>query len=138
MSSEASREKLERDAATARALYAAWNTGGVETMVADFWHPDIVWYDAPEFPDSRTHRGRDAVAQLMRRHVAMVGHFQLAVVDVRPARQAVIAELAFEARGETSGLPMQTPLWHVLEFRDDRVIRCQMFLDGERARRAAA
>ena len=129
---------MQREAERARQLYEAWNEGGVDAMVADFWHEDIVWHDAPDFPDSTTHEGREAVAQYLRGIVGVVGHFHLTVGDVQPADDAVVAELTLEGQGGASGLPVSTPLWHVLEFRDDRVIRCRAFLDGDRAQAAAA
>jgi ketosteroid isomerase-like protein len=52
---------IEANLALARRVYELWNTGGVEAF-EQVWALDVVYHEAPEFPDTGVLRGAEAFA----------------------------------------------------------------------------
>src|SRR3979411_1688832 len=62
-----------------RALLDAWNRGGEDDAVLDFYDPDAVYYSSEDEPDTGVYRGRAAIRELMRMWRDMFSDFSFDV-----------------------------------------------------------
>lgn len=127
-------EIVETNVALARRVYELWNRGGVEEFQT-VWAPDIVFYEAPEFPDTGVVRGTDAFAAYNRDLVETVGHFQWQVRSLEGRGEYVLSTLEVSIEGASSGAAVTRPLFHVARYRDGRLLEMRSYLDGDQARR---
>jgi ketosteroid isomerase-like protein len=124
-------------AAGLRAGIGRWNEGALDSAPT-IWHEDIVWEEAPEWPDSGTWRGLDATVERMRERLSLLGDVKLEVLEVETRAPFAMIEVEVRGVGASSGAPALNRTFWVFEFaRDDgRVIRWREFLDRGQAEAA--
>jgi len=126
------------DHATARQMFAGWNSGNVERMT-EFWTEDgdWIWEDPPDLPDARVLRGREAVEAHLRDLIGTLGEMEITVEELADLDDELFAVTHFTVKGAESGIRMDSPMFHLVEFDDGRVRRYRTFTDREQAMRAA-
>jgi ketosteroid isomerase-like protein len=105
-------------------LYQASEEGGVDAMVRDVWHRDIVWHDPPDFPDAAITRGAAAVAEHLRLRLEAIGRASVVVDDVWSLGDgdAVLVALSLSTGGKSSGVALPpVPLFQILRFEEGRL-----------------
>src|SRR4051794_7740640 len=96
--------------------YDGWNEGGPDAMVRHVWHPEIVWHDPPDAPDSSVLHGAEAVARHMSDRFEAIG---AATVKVERAwsvgsGETILVELSLRSGGQSSGVELAGPLIHLI------------------------
>ena len=126
------------DLATTREMFAAWNDSDVDRMT-DFWTEDgdWTWEDAPEIPDRRVVRGREAVEAHLRDLTSLIGGLHLEIESLTTVGDEVLAEAHFDVAGARSGVKFVDDSFHLIRFEDGRVRRYRMFTTREQALAAA-
>ncbi len=116
--------------------FQRWNQGALDDVDV-LWHEDLVWEEAPLFPDSGTHEGRDACVARMRERFDLLGAVKLEVVDLEVRRTFVLIEVVVRGEGATSGVPAEAREFFLWELADDgRVLHWREFLEREPAEAA--
>jgi ketosteroid isomerase-like protein len=130
------------DAATERVLaglregFGTWNAGALESA-ATIWHDEIVWVEAPHFPDAGTHRGRDACVARMRERLDLLGDVRIELLGAERSGRRFLVEAIVTGEGSASGAPASQHEYWVYEFADDRRVRVWLeFFDREPAEAA--
>ena len=119
-----------------RAGHARWNRGVLEGAER-FWHEDLVWEEAPLFPDAGVRRGRDACVARIRERISLLGNVKIEIGEVEVQEGRALVEAAVRGRGATSGAPAETKEYFVYDFADDgRIVRWREFLEREPAEAA--
>ena len=75
---------------TVRAVFAAWNAGDMEALLADV-HPELVYHPRADEPDPSPHVGRDAFERLVRGFVDSFSDVTLEVLELIDVGDHVIA-----------------------------------------------
>ena len=114
----------------------AWNTGDVD-LWAHHLPKDFEWHDAPDVPDRRVHRGREAVVAYLRELVEVIGQFEIDLDDVTEVGEdEVVATFRINVHGRQSGVTLQIPWVHVMEFRGGRPVCVRNFQERAQALKA--
>jgi ketosteroid isomerase-like protein len=115
--------------------FERWNQGALGD-VERLWHEDLVWEEAPLFPDSGRHEGRDACVARMQERFDLVGTVKLEVVDLE-VRELVLIEVIVRGEGTLSGVPAEGREYFVWRLADDnRVLHWREFFRREDAEAA--
>jgi ketosteroid isomerase-like protein len=125
---------VQTNAELARRAYALWNASGLEAYVEQFVAPDIVFYDAPEVPDTGIFRGTEEFVARLRAIVEPIGHFQLEVRSLEERGDYLLAGLEISAKGSRSGIALAGPQFHVSRWADGRMHELRVYGDGDQAR----
>lgn len=129
---------VEANLAMMRRAYEIWNAQGpegLEVLLAQFWAPEILFYEAAEFPDTGVFHGADAVADHLRGVIEAGGPLPLKVHSLEGRGAYVLAELEITMEGASSGAVATTRLFHLARLKGgDRVVELRSYLDGARAR----
>ena len=80
----------------ARAAFAAWNAGDLDTVFA-LYHPEIVYHPRVDEPDPSPHVGRDAVEELTNGFVDAFSEVTFEVLELIDAGDHVIASTVLHA-----------------------------------------
>jgi ketosteroid isomerase-like protein len=123
----------EHPAVRARRFFEIWNTEGIQPAVERSWDPEIVWTEAPEFPDSAVHRGREACVRRMRERFEFVGRVEIEVVDAWGDERRVLIEAIVHGRGPASGAPITNREFFLMELADGLATTFREFLDRDQA-----
>lgn len=126
---------VEENLALMRRGNELWNTDGVEAVAARIWAPDIVFRDAPEFPDARVHHGVEAVLARMHEFIE-AGAGQIGVRSLEGGGDWVLAKLEMRALGPASGAPVTAPYCNLVRFEAGRAREIRAYMDDDEARRA--
>ena len=106
---------------TVRAVFAAWNAGDMEALLADV-HPELVYHPRADEPDPSPHVGRDAFERLVRGFVDSFSEVTLEVLEVIDAGDHVIASTVLHAvlhgQGSASGAGVSDAYVFVYKLRD--------------------
>jgi ketosteroid isomerase-like protein len=111
-----------------------WNTGGVEAS-KQIWASDIVFYEAPEFPDTGVFRGVEALAAHAREQIEAAGHYQFKLLSLEGRGDYVLTALAVSIEGTSSGAAVTTPFFQVARYGGGRLLELRSYLDRDQARR---
>jgi ketosteroid isomerase-like protein len=111
-----------------------WNTGGVEAS-KQIWAPDIVFYEAPEFPDTGVFRGVEALAAHASEQIEAAGHYQFKLLSLEGRGDYVLSALAVSVEGTSSGAAVTTPFFQVARYGSGRLLELRSYLDGAQAKR---
>jgi ketosteroid isomerase-like protein len=116
--------------------FERWNQGALGDAER-LWHEDLVWEEAPMFPDSGTHHGRDACVARMRERFDLLGTVKLEVVDLEVHDELVLIEVIVRGEGTLSGAPAEGREYFVWRLADDnRVLHWREFFRREEAEEA--
>lgn len=117
-----------------REFYDAWNDAGVDAMRERYWDPAIEGREDPVVPDAAVYRGHEGMVRWMSRLIDVFGEFKVRPEEVVEHEGRYLVKLRLEGRGSGSGVPVEEPIFHVVDLGGDgKVVRLQNFLDRERA-----
>ena len=104
-----------------RAVFAAWNAGDMEALLADV-HPELVYHPRADEPDPSPHVGRDAYERLAYGFVDSFSEVTFEVLEVIDAGDHVIAATVLQAvlhgQGSASGAGVSDTYVFVFKLRD--------------------
>jgi hypothetical protein len=126
---------VKANLALARQANELWNTGGVEAHVEQVWAPDIVFYEAPEFPEPGVFRGAEALAAHAREQIEAVGHYKFKQLSLEGRGDWVLQAFEVSIEGVSSGAAVTTPFFQVSRWGGGRLIELRSYLDRDQARR---
>ena len=110
---------------TVRAVFAAWNAGDMEALLADV-HPELVYHPRADEPDPSPHVGRDAFERLVRGFVDSFSEVTFEVLELIDAGDHVIASTVLHAvlhgQGSASGAGVSDTYVFVYKLRDGLVV----------------
>jgi ketosteroid isomerase-like protein len=126
------------DHETARQMFARWNSGNVDRMT-EFWAEDgdWIWEDPPDVPDARVLRGREEVEAHLRDLIEILGEMSMTIEEMADVDDELMVVTRFTTRGAQSGIQIDVPMFHLVDFEGGRVHRYRTFTDREQAMRAA-
>ena len=108
-----------------RAVFAAWNAGDMEALLADV-HPELVYHPRADEPDPSPHVGRDAFERLVRGFVDSFSEVTLEVLELIDAGDHVIAStvlhVVLRGQGSRSGAGVSDTYVFVYKVRDGLVV----------------
>lgn len=119
------------DEADIRRAYEQFNDRGL-AATPDFWHPDIVYHEAPDFPGGGTYRGIEAVRRRFEEYLEVLGSARAegGRVEIRGDRAAWTVRF----HGHTAaGLPHDHTWGYLGRFEDGLVIECRAFYEPDAA-----
>ena len=110
---------------TVRAVFAAWNAGDMEALLADV-HPELVYHPRADEPDPSPHVGRDAYERLVYGFVDSFSEVTVEVLEVIDAGDHVIAStvlhVVLHGQGSASGAGVSDTYVFVYKLRDGVVL----------------
>jgi len=118
--------------------YEAWNRRDFDAAV-EIGDPEIEWtmVGTTRFPGTEgTYHGHEGVREFWRVFIEPWAEFRIEVEETRAAGDLVVAFVRFHAKARQD-LELEAPFVHLLEFRDDKVIRFRSFDDRAEALEAA-
>ena len=124
----------EANLALVRSVFDAWTAGD---------YTDVSWADpAIEFviqgPAAGTYHGIRAMTRVFRDWLTAFEEFSVEAIAFEAHGDAVFTEARFHGRGKASGMPLEALRGaNVFVIRDGRVVRLELHLDVELARRRA-
>ena len=129
-------EAMSQDAELARRAFEAWNEGGAESL-KNFLAEDFEFHDAPQLPDGRVVRGRDAAAAYLANQAEVIGDMRFTIVGVEERGRNVVLRMELAVEGAESGLVVPGELTQVVEVADGRLQRARVFFAWAEALEAA-
>jgi ketosteroid isomerase-like protein len=110
----------------------AANRRDIEALLAEL-DPDVEWHSAlTMLGGDAVYRGHEGVRQFLR-EVWDVLDTEFEFPEVRDVGDQVVALGQARGRGRGSGVPAETPLGYVVDFRCGKAIRIRSYLDPEEA-----
>jgi ketosteroid isomerase-like protein len=98
--------------------------------VFDVCDPEVEFHEDPKFPDAQVYRGRDEIERNYREFTASFEYYRYEIEDLRDAGgDKVMAVLRERARGKASGLTVDRRSGWVTTFRNEKVLRFEIYLD---------
>jgi ketosteroid isomerase-like protein len=122
----------EANLALVRRIFEDWRA-------ADY--SDVGWADPQieffsEGPQGGVHHGIEAMSRAFRAWLDAFEEFGVEPVGFEASGDAVLVEVRFSGRGKTSGMPLDSLRGaNVFVIRDGRVVRLELHIDFDRARR---
>jgi ketosteroid isomerase-like protein len=119
----------------------AWNRGDFEPWIAGF-APDCEWYPTTEgglVGESAPIRGHDGLRGFAREANELWKHFRIEVTDLLLRGRLTLLVGRWGARGRSSGVDVETPMFWVTERNDaGKGVLSKSFVDLDEALAAAA
>jgi ketosteroid isomerase-like protein len=101
-------------------------------------HPDVVWLDPPDAPDSGTHRGVGDIRRLFEELLETGENWRVQVDSIETVGQnRVLMRGRSVFVGRVSGFPVEDPLFQLFELEESSVRRVQTFRSTTDALEAA-
>jgi ketosteroid isomerase-like protein len=126
-------ETVDANLAITRRWYEEWNSEGLPGFER-VWAPDIVLYEAPEFPETGVFRGAEALANHVRELLEGGGHFKMVPRSLEGRGDYVLSAVEVSVEGPSSGAAVTTPIFQLMRYRGGRLQELRDFLDGDQAR----
>ena len=133
-----SEENVERLQALQRGT-EAFNRRDAEGMIEEL-DAEIEWKDGIQVllgGKEQTFHGHEGVRDLVREQDELFSEFSTEYSEVREQGGKVVAIGVFRTRGRRSGVPMESPLATVIEFKGAKAVRIRTYLDPDEALEAA-
>ena len=127
-----SRENVEQ----LRTLYEGWAHGDFARGV-EIYDPDVVWVLSDEFPNPGEYRGFEAMVDGFRDWLRAWTDWRLEAEKFIERGDRVVVLTRYRARGHDSGVVLDRPGAHVWTFDNGRAIRQEVWMDRQRALKAA-
>jgi ketosteroid isomerase-like protein len=124
--------------AVVRGLYDGFAAGDVGAVLGSM-NPDIVWYEAENFPyaDGNPYVGPQAIAEgVFARCIGEWDGFTVHVDEILDAGDTVVALGRYTGTCKATGKPMNAQLAHVWRVSDGKVARFQQYTDTLQATEA--
>ena len=119
-----------------RAVFAAWNAGDMEALLADV-HPELVYHPRADEPDPSPHVGRDAFERLVRGFVDSFSEVTLEVLELIDAGDHVIAStvlhVVLHGQESASGAGVSDTFVFVYKLRDGLAVEAWEYRTKEEA-----
>jgi ketosteroid isomerase-like protein len=116
-----------------RSGYEALSRGDIDAWLRGV-HVDATLHELADIPDSRVYRGHDEIRQWAQAAMHVVEEWQWTPEELlHEGDDWAVVRTRFSARGAGSGAPVEQVIFHVLEFRDGRMIRIRGSLDRNKA-----
>ncbi len=113
--------------AVVRKFVDAFNRLDMDSVVA-YADPDVVLKEWEEVPDSRTHRGRDAVRTAVNTWLDIWEWMQVEITEIEEVGDRVLVTLHQRAKGINSGIEVDFTTYNVYTFRDGKVTSLELGL----------
>ena len=127
-----SRERVER----VLDGYAAFNRGDLDAAVDGFGE-DMDWVVPDILPDPGPFRGPQAIRQFWEMWREQFSEFRIEIEETHDLDEHVLLLARVRGIGRDSGVDVSTPTFpQVWTFRDERIVRMEMFPSEEAAREA--
>lgn len=113
----------------------AFNRRDVEAVLEEL-HAEIEWRDGFQMllgGEATTFHGHAGVRKLMREQADLFAEFAVEYSEARDVGDKLVAIGVLRVRGRQSGLPIESPVATVVEFRDGKGLRVRTFLDPDEA-----
>jgi ketosteroid isomerase-like protein len=118
---------------TVREIYVFLNEGRRREVMQRFAE-DAVWEWPPGGPDAGVYRGHEEINRAAQRWGDSWDDFRLEPEEVIERGDEVFVMCRYLGTGRGSGVPIDSEIAHLWEFRGDRVARLRMFGEAEKAR----
>ena len=118
-----------------RAAYDRWAEGDFHAG-PDLYDPQVVFIQRPEFPESGTYIGPQAIAGYMRHFLSSWERITIEAKEFIEAGDSIVVGVLQRGTGTGSGAVTEFRYFHVWTFRGDNVVRWENF--RERAEALAA
>ena len=126
----------ERNLAIVLSAFAAYERGDEQAMIAAA-SPEIVVTQFPDQLDVRDFHGRDGLLEMMTGWLGTWEDWTLDVRSVASEGELVFVNAVQRGRGKGSGVPIESDVTFLFTFRDEEIVRWQIFHDEQEAREAA-
>ena len=118
-----------------RHTFDVFNERGLDSTVEKFWHPDVVYHEAPDFPGAGTFHGREAVKARFAEYVDLLGTARADVERVEVRGERAAWSVRFAGRS-SEGVPNSHTWGYVGQIADGLVTEVRAYYDAEDAFRA--
>jgi ketosteroid isomerase-like protein len=108
--------------------FEAFDNGDWE-LLESLWELDSEIIGPQPWPETGLISGRPAVMAQFQRLKDSWSSSRLEVISHRSSGDRLCTHFRWDVRGEASGLSSETEMWMVSDFRGDRYIRAQYFMD---------
>ena len=126
----------DRNVDVARGAIGAFNEREIEAFAA-LTTPDFQWSPSMVAIEGETFVAREGIEKYFGQLEGAWERFRIHPGRFRESDEVVVMLGRLEARGKTSGVPVDAPLGMVFELRDGAISRIRGFLDHADALRAA-
>ncbi len=117
-------------------VYEHWGRGDFEGST-DVFDEHALLVMRPEFPDTGTYLGREAIAGYTRGFLEPWTHITIEAEEIIPAGDSVIVAVRQHGEGETSGAVTEFHCFHLWTFRGGKAIRMETVRERSQALEAA-
>jgi ketosteroid isomerase-like protein len=114
----------------------AFNRRDLDAFLA-LAHPDVVGFARVTAIEGRSYRGHDGTREWWVDLLGVFPDFRIEIDWVRDAGDRTVSELRNSAHGDGSVAPLEESVWQVVEWRDGRVVRWQIYESEQNALEAA-
>jgi ketosteroid isomerase-like protein len=126
----------EHNVEVAKRAIGAFNERDIDTF-ASLTTPGFEWSPSMVAIEGETFLGRDGIEKYFGQLEGAWERFQILTGDFRETEEVVVMLGRLDARGKTSGVPVDAPLGMVFDVRDGAISRIRGFLDHADALRTA-
>ena len=118
-----------------RSTYARFNraepspSGERKLASLDFYHPDAVYVNDANDPDSGIHRGIEAVREQVGRWVEAYPDLVVEPLEIQTNGNLAFVWVRFSGHGAESGVPIDMELAHIVTVDGDKVRRVEEYSD---------
>jgi ketosteroid isomerase-like protein len=116
-------------------VYESWGEGDFRTD--DVLDDHAVLVMRPEFPDTGTYLGPEAIAGYTRGFLEPWTHITIEAEEILPAGDSVLVAVRQRGEGEASGAMTEFRYFHLWTFRGGRAIRLESIRERDEALEAA-
>ena len=105
----------------------------VAGVLAEFFDPEIEWYDAPSLPGAAVYRGHAALQRHIEDYLDAWADSRFEIAEIRSVGDRVLTRGRYVGVGRQSGITLEDNLvFGVYDLRRGRVLRVQQFVhEGE-------
>ncbi len=118
-----------------RHSFDVFNERGLDSAVDRFWHPDVVYHEAPDFPGAGTFRGSAAVLARFAEYVELLGTTRADVERVVARGDRAAWTVRFSGRSR-EGVPNSHTWGYVGQIADGLVTEVRAYYEPDDAFRA--